>query len=300
MFGITILGNNSALPAHNRHPTAQAVTIQGEVLLIDCGEAAQMQLRQYKVRFSKLNHIYISHLHGDHYFGLPGLLTTFSLLGRTKPLTIYAPPLLEEVLNKIIRSSYVELGYPLHFYSLVKEEVITNKQEFTVRCFQVAHRIECWGFCVEEKKNPRKIDLERVQQYNVPKTFYEELQQGENYITPEGALIPNEELTVPNIPSKSYAYCADTAFFPPLSNKIKNATLLYHEATYLNELEMQAAQRFHSTTAQAATIAKMAQAQRLLIGHFSSKYAELNPFLLEAQQVFPFTELAQEGVTYLV
>ena len=300
MFGVTILGNNSALPAFDRHPTAQVVTLNDQLFLIDCGEGTQMQLSRYKIRRSKINHIFISHLHGDHYFGLPGLITSFGLLGREQPLHLYAPASLEAIIQMLLKVADTTLPFPLHFHPLQHEGIIADTNKFSVACFRVSHRIECWGFKIAEKKKPRRIDKDRVINYEIPAAFYEQLKEGNDYITKNGDLIKNEWVTIASTPPLSYAYCADTAFTESIAEKVKNVSLLYHETTYLNNLQDRAAERFHSTTRQAGAIAQKAEAQGLLIGHFSSKYELLDDFLTETQEVFPRTQLALEGVTYRV
>jgi ribonuclease Z len=300
MFGVTILGNNSALPAYDRHPTAQAVTLHDQVFLIDCGEGTQMQITKYKVRRSKINHIFISHLHGDHYFGLPGLITSMSLLGREQDLHVYAPPELEAIIKLILKVSGTEFPFSLHFHLLEKEGMLVNTDKFSVECFEVLHRIQCWGFLIREKRKPRKINKDVIGAYNIPATFYERLKDGEDYMSNNGVTIKNDSVTIPNAPAKSYAFCADTLYTEAIAEKVKDVTMLYHETTYLKDLEERAASRFHSTTVQAAKIAELANAERLLIGHFSSKYETLDVFLEEAKEVFPHVELGLEGVTYRI
>ena len=298
MFGVTILGNNSALPAYDRHPTSQVVTLDQFQFLIDCGEGTQMQLSRYKIRRSRINHIFISHLHGDHYFGLPGLITSMGLLNREHDLHLHAPAPLQGILEQILQAADTHLPYTLHFHPLQNEGVIVDDPKFQVECFKVFHRIECWGFVFREKRTPRKINKNAISGYNIPASYFERLKMGEDFVTESGAIIPNEKITVANHPPRSYAFCADTVYSEVLAEKSKDVTLLYHETTYLKDLEERAFNRFHSTTVQAANIATKANAERLLIGHFSSKYEQLEAFLEEAMEVFPRTELAIEGVTY--
>lgn len=300
MFGVTILGNNSALPMHDRHPTAQVVTFDEMGFLIDCGEGTQIQMNKYKIRRSKINHIFISHLHGDHYFGLPGLLNSYSLTGRVEALHLYAPPELESLLQKIFEISESELSYPFHFHPLIENGVILDEKKLTVECFAVEHRIPCWGFLFKEKPKPRKIDAELAKQQSIPASFYNKLKQGEDYLRPDGILIKNAEVTIDPIPSRSYAFCADTLYVPELKNIIRNVNLMYHETTYLNDQKEKAKSRYHSTTDEAAGLASDASAERLLVGHFSSKYSDLTPFLDETRRIFSNTDLALEGVTYLI
>ena len=300
MFGVTILGNNSALPAYDRHPTAQVITLNDQLFLIDCGEGTQMQLSKYRIRRSKINHIFISHLHGDHYFGLPGLLTSFGLMSREHDLHIHAPGPLKQILDLLFSTGDTKFPFTIHFYPLQKEGAIIDDDKFSVECFRVYHRIECWGFIIREKKKPRKIDIDRIVHYNIPAVDYEKLKQGEDYITENGEVIKNETVTVPALPPKSYAFCGDTIYNEKIVHKLSNVTMIYHETTYLKNLEERAASRFHSTTTQAANIALLANVKKLLIGHFSSKYELLDDFLLESMEVFPDTQLAIEGATYIL
>ncbi len=298
MLALTILGNNSALPAFGRNPTAQVLQTQEEAYLIDCGEGTQMQLAKYKIKRSKITHIFISHLHGDHYFGLIGLLTSMGLLNRTTDLHLHAPALLKDILDIQLQAAHVNLPYTIHFHPLGEDCLISDDKKITVECFRVKHRIECWGFLFREKKNPRHIDPEKVKAYEIPAAFYEALQQGHHYTNKKGTVIPNEEMTVPATPPKSYAYCADTLYDESLAEKVKGVDLLYHETTYLKDFEEKAIERFHSTTEHAANIALKAGAKKLIIGHFSSKYEELGEFLVETSAIFPQTELALEGTCY--
>lgn len=300
MFGVTILGNNSALPAYERHPTAQVVTLNEQLFLIDCGEGTKMQLARYKVKRGKINHIFISHLHGDHYFGLLGLITSMGLLGREQDLHIYAPPPLKDIIHLQLEAASTALPFTLHFHPLEKEGVLIDHPKFSVSCFATRHRIPCWGFIIREKKKPRKIDKDKITAYQIPAAYYERLKEGLDYETRSGEIIKNEWVTRPGIPPKSYAFCADTIYDESIADKTKDVSLLYHETTYLKDLEERAAARYHSTTLQAAAIAQKANASKLLIGHFSSKYETLETFLEETIQAFPNTQLAIEGVTYYV
>jgi ribonuclease Z len=300
MFAVTILGNNSALPAYDRHPSAQIVTINDQLLLIDCGEGTQMQLSRYKIRKGKLNHIFISHLHGDHYFGLIGLISSMALLNREQPLHLFAPPGLEEIISLQLKVASTTLPYELVFHPLNKEELILDTPKFSVEAFHTQHRIPCWGFLIKEKKHPRKLDKEKAINFNIPAAFYPSLKMGYDYTAKDGSVVYNEQVTMQNLPAKSYAYCADTIYDERLIEIAKEVTMIYHEATYLNGMEERAAARFHSTTSQAASIALNANAGGLLLGHFSSKFEELHDYLKEALEVFPKTQLAIEGVTFRI
>lgn len=300
MLAVTILGNNSAVPAYDRHPTAQVVQTDEHTFLVDCGEGTQMQMNALKVRRAKINHIFISHLHGDHYFGLIGLLNSFGLNNRVADLHLYAPSDLEAIIQIQLNAASSILPYQLYFHDLEGEGVLFEDKKIVVSSFKVKHRIDCWGFLFREKKNPRKIHLQKARKHRVPSSFYEQLHQGEDYVTPQNTIIPNKDLTVANLPPKSYAYCADTGYFETICEKIKGVDLMYHEATYLDALEEKANSRFHSTSKQAARIAKKAGAKRLILGHFSSMYEELDAFKTEAREIFENTDLAMEGVCFLV
>jgi len=300
VLALTILGNNSAVPAFGRNPTSQVLQTQDEKFLIDCGEGTQLQLSRFKIKRSKINHIFISHMHGDHYFGLIGLLSSMGLMGRTADIYLYAPAPLQQIIELQLEAADTKLPYPLHFIILEDEGIILDGKKITVECFKTYHRIACWGFIFREKKNPRSIDPLRVMSYEIPSAFYESLQKGADYTNKKGTIIPNEELTTAAVTAKSYAYCADTMYDERIAEKVKSVDLMYHETTYLKDLEERAEARFHSTTVQAGTVALNAGAKKLLIGHFSSKYEDLDVFLVETSEIFPNTELALEGVCYLV
>jgi ribonuclease Z len=305
MLAVTILGNNSALPAFDRHPTAQIITMEDQIFLVDCGEGTQMQMAKYKIRRSKINHIFISHLHGDHYFGLIGLLTSMGLLGRTQELHIHAPGPLEEIIGMQLKVADIHLPYLLHFHSLSLTQagqvtVLVRESRFEVACFPVVHRIECWGFLFREVRPFRRVNPEKARQHDVPASFFDRLKWGESYEKKDGAIVENEWVTEPAKQARSYGYAADTMFDERVAAYVRGVDLLYHETTYLKDLEIQAGRRFHSTTSQAATIALQAGVHRLLIGHFSSKYEKLQAFEQEAREIFPNTDLALEGVTYKV
>ncbi len=298
MLGVTILGNNSALPAFDRHPTSQVVTLDDQLFLVDCGEGTQMQLVRYKIRWGRINHIFISHLHGDHYFGLPGFLNSMGLLNREQELHLYAPGPIRKMLDLQFEAANSTLPYVIHFHPLTEAAVLFKTDRLQVSCFPTKHRIPCFGFKFEQIKPPRRINPEKAVQFQVPASFYDRLKWGENYTTKTGELVLNEWVTEPAPRPKSYAFCADTIFDEELIEYVKEVDLLYHETTYLKDLAERAAARFHATTAQAATIALKSKVKKLLIGHFSSKYDKIDIFEQEAKEIFPETSLAIEGVTY--
>lgn len=300
MLALTILGNNSAIPAFGRNPTAQVLQTQEDFFLIDCGEGTQLQMTKYKIKRSKISHIFISHMHGDHYFGLIGLLSSMSLLSRTQDIHLHAPPELEEIIQLQLKAANTTLCYKVYFHPLDQEGMIANTNKISVECFKVKHRINCWGFLFREIKKPRSVDADKAKSYEIPAAYYEQLQNGADYITKKGTIIPNGEVTTATAKPRSYAYCADTIYDESLAQKVKDVDVMYHETTYLKDQHVRAAERFHSTTAQAATIAKKAGATKLLIGHFSSKYEVLDEFIKESKEVFENTELALEGACFKI
>lgn len=300
MFSVTILGNNSAVPAFGRHPTSQVVTMDGNKFLVDCGEGSQIQMINYKIRRSKISHIFISHLHGDHYFGLIGLINSFGLLSHQQDLHIFGPSPLQQIIELQLSVAKTVLPFQLIFHTISREGILVDEEKFQIRCFRTNHRIECYGFHFEEKKKPRRINPENAKKYEIPASFYERLQNGEDYTRKDGAIINNDWVTDPGTKPKSYAYCADTKYDEALIPHVQGADLVYHEATYLDNLRERADFRFHSTAKQAAQFAQKAGVGKLLIGHFSSKYDTLEQFEIEAREIFPNTELAVEGVAYII
>lgn len=300
MLAVTILGNNSAIPAFDRHPTAQVITLDDQLFLIDCGEGTQTQMNKYKIRRSRINHIFISHLHGDHYFGLIGLITSMGLLGRHQDLHLYGPAPLIDIFNLQLQVADTQLPYQLIFHPLQEEGMLVKENKFQVSCFKVFHRIECWGFIFRQLRPPRRVNPEKARSAGVPASFFDRLKWGENYETQQAEIILNESVTDPAPKAKSYAYSADTIYNPDIASKVQGVDLLYHETTYLKDLEERAGKRYHCTTVQAASIAQMAGVGQLMIGHFSSKYDKLDEFEKEARVVFPNTILAVEGVSFIV
>jgi ribonuclease Z len=296
---VTILGNNSALPAFGRHPTAQVVSVYGDDLLIDCGEGTQVQMQRFGFRWRKTQHIFISHMHGDHYFGLPGLVNSMSLLGRTLPLHLYAPKELQPIMDQILEVADTVLSYPYHFHPLPEgAATLVETESFKVDCFPVEHRIQCHGFVIERKTRGRKLLPDKCREYEIPAYFYDRLKQGEDYIKKDGFVVENKWVTEDGPLPKKYAYCADTVFTDSFLPYIKDCDAIYHECTYLDCDADRATQRFHSTAKQAAEVAKMANAKQLLLGHFSSKYRDLEPFREEASSIFPNVQVTVEGGAY--
>lgn len=300
MLAVTILGNNSAVPAFDRHPTSQVVTLDGTNYLVDCGEGTQIQMINYKIRRGKISHIFISHLHGDHYFGLVGLLNSFSLLSHQQELHVYGPAPLQEIIEIQLKVADTKLCYPLHFHTISGEAILVDNDKIQISCFPTQHRIECYGFVFREKRKPRKLIIESMKENNIPHHLYERIREGEDFVTSAGETIKNEWLTTPAPKGKVYAFCADTRYNESMIEHFRGADMIYHETTYLDHLRDRAEMRFHSTTRQAAMIAQKAGVKKLLIGHFSSKYDTLEEFEREAREIFINTELALEGVTFKV
>jgi len=300
MLAVTILGNNSAVPAFDRHPTSQVVTLDGNNYLVDCGEGTQIQMINYKIRRSKISHIFISHLHGDHYFGLIGLINSFGLLSHQQELHIFGPSPLQQIIELQLKVAETHLPFQLYFHTISEEAILLDNEKITVKCFRTNHRIECYGFVFTEKKQPRSINPDKTKQYDIPLSFYNNLKNGEDYTQKDGTIIKNELVTEEAPKGKVYAFCADTRYDETIIPHIRDADMIYHETTYLDNLRERAVARFHSTTKQAALIAKKANVKKLLIGHFSSKYDTLEEFEMEAKEVFENSELALEGVAYKV
>ncbi|WP_428331329.1 ribonuclease Z [Mucilaginibacter sp.] len=301
-FEVTILGSSSATPIFNRNPTAQALNINDRLFLVDCGEGTQQQMLRFDVKASRIDHIFISHLHGDHYLGLVGLISSMHLNGRIKPLTIYGPPPLKEIIEMQLKFSETTLQYPLlfKFTDPTKAELILDNQDVAVETIPLDHRIACTGFLFKEKKRLRKLLKDKLEALNVPVEFFSALKKGLNYVAPDGTVYKNDTLTTDSSEPKTYAYCSDTMYNEAYFKQISNVTLLYHEATFLNNMLDRANETHHTTALQAGEIALLTHAKRLLIGHFSARYKTLNELLDEARSVFPETELAIEGKTFMV
>jgi ribonuclease Z len=299
---LTILGSSSALPTSTRNLTAHVLNVDERFFLIDCGEGTQLQLRKYKAKLGRLNHIFISHLHGDHVFGLPGLISTFNLLGRTQALHIYAHPDLEKILGQflqyfIVKAEFEIIYHPLNTGAL---EQIYEDNKLTVSSFPLKHRVPTCGFIFKEKGRLKNIRKDVIDYYQIPVSEIIQIKRGEDYITTEGLLIPNEKLTAQANPPKSYAYCSDTAYLEDVIPYIQDVDLLYHEATYAEQEIQRARETLHSTSVDAATIAKKAGAGKLVIGHFSARYKDVTELVEQARRIFPNTFPAEEGAEYVI
>jgi ribonuclease Z len=298
MFTVQILGNSSATPAFSRFTSAQVVNYNDRYYLVDCGEGLQMQLFRYKIRFSRIDALFISHMHGDHVLGAPGLLSTLHIFEREAPLHIFGPQKLQAMLEQVFQLTDTQLRYPLVFHALEQfapGEVIFETDKLEVRSIPLTHHVFCRGFLFQEKIKKRKFDYQVARELDIPKQYFHLLKQGNDVELPDGRQILAEGVLFPREPSLSYAYCSDTVANAELIPYIQGVNLLYHEATFMENMRDRAEQTLHSTTLDAAQAACDAEAHTLVIGHFSARYHDLEPLLMEARSIFPRTELALEG-----
>lgn len=301
-FKITILGSSGAVPAFGRFPSAQLVEIQNQALLVDCGEGTQMQLMRYDLSMHRINHIFITHLHGDHFLGLMGLLFTLHLNHRTGDLHLYSHRGLQDIITTQLRYSHAALRYKLVFHPLTPgcHEIVADFKNFTVESIPLNHKLDCSGFLFREKLKPRRIDKTKLP----PDLNLQQLaglKTGTDIFDADGTLLyRNADLTFAPRKSRSYAYCSDTAYDEQLANIVRHVDVLYHEATFMEQDKDKAEETRHSTAAQAAQLARLANVGKLLIGHFSARYRELSPVLQEAKEIFTHTELATEGTTFTI
>lgn len=301
-FEVTILGSGAALPTSNRNPTAQYVQCNDRHILIDCGEGTQVQLRKNQVHIQKINHILISHLHGDHFFGLVGLLSSLHLLGRDKGLTIYGPQELEQIIRLQLEVGGAKLGFELNFIALNGKEhrLIFEDKLIEIWTFPLSHRVPTNGFLIKEKPKDRKLNADRFEEAGLSLTLIPKLKQGIDIELESGEIVYADEYTYSAKASKSYAYCSDTIFDERIVEYIKRADVLYHEATFLNDKLERAKQTFHTTAEQAATIAKQAEVGKLLLGHLSARYDNGLKHFEEASAVFENVSVVEDGETYLI
>ena len=294
---VTILGCYAATPRTLTHPTSQVLEIKNHLFLIDCGEGTQVQLRKQKVRFSKINHIFISHLHGDHFFGLPGLVATFRLLGRVNPLHIYGPKGIKEAVTLLLKLGDSWTNYPLHFHELSSQapEVVFEDKKVTFTTIPLDHRVYTNGFLFREKVGSRKLEAQAVEAHGIDSCYFQNIKDGKDAPNKAGEIIPNAQLSSDPKPTKSYAFCSDTAYFPKIIAQIKEVTVLYHESTFLESESDLATKTKHSTASQAAKIAESAGVKSLILGHYSTRYDGLQPFKEEAEVYFKPVLLADDG-----
>ena len=297
-FEVNILGCGSALPTTRHFSSSQVVNIREKLFMIDCGEGAQLQLRRSKLKFTRLNHIFISHLHGDHCFGLMGLISTFGLLGRTATLHIYAHEELERLLQPQLEFFCKGMTYEVKFHHIdpTKAEMIYEDRSVSVTTIPLRHRIPSCGFLFQEKKTPNHIIRDMIDFYQIPVFELNRIKNGSDYVCPDGTIVPNGRLTTPSASPRSYAYCSDTVYQRNILPQIKGVDLLFHEATFIHEDAARAKETFHTTTLQAAEIARDAEVKQLVIGHFSARYENEELLLEETQSLFPNTLLAKENL----
>ncbi|MDN3203444.1 ribonuclease Z [Algoriphagus sediminis] len=301
-FEVTILGNTSSIPVHGRNPTAQVVRYHKDYFLIDCGEGTQIQLQRFKVKSSRIENIFISHLHGDHYLGLVGLLSSYNLNGRTKPLTIFGPKGLDEIITTQFRWSNTRLGYPLEFIQTNPHhsEVILEKQGVKVISFPMKHRLPTTGFKVLEKERKRRLIKEKLEEANPPIEAIKAFREGKDYSSDSGKTYLVDDFAYPEPKLRSYAFCSDTIYDEGLVPYLQDMSLLYHESTFMDDQQERAKITYHSTAREAAKIAKMANVGELLLGHFSSRYNDLSEMLVEAKSEFEKSILSEQGQTYSI
>lgn len=295
-FELYILGCGSALPTTRHFPTSQVLNVRDKLYMIDCGEGAQLQFRKSRLKFSRLNHIFISHLHGDHCFGLWGLISTLNLLGRTAELHIYSPRGLEALLLPTLAFFNRQMTYRVlfHEFDTDKPSLVYEDRSLTVTTIPLRHRIPCCGFLFAEKQGLNHIVREMVDFYKVPLFEMNRIKNGADYVTPEGEVVPNRLLTRPAAPPRRYAYCSDTICLPEIAGQLHGVDLLFHEATFASDNLGRAKETYHTTAVQAAELARSAEVKKLLIGHFSARYEDESVLLEEAREIFPETLLASE------
>jgi ribonuclease Z len=296
---LTILGCYAATPRTFTNPTSQVLEIGGRLLLIDCGEGTQVQLRKNKVKFSKIDHVFISHLHGDHVYGLIGLVSTFMLLGRVNPLHIYGPKGIKELVTMQLRLSQSWTSYELHFHELGSKESerILEDEKITVDTIPLKHRIYANGFLIREKRGLRKLNAAAAESFGIEKLYYRNIVLGKDITLDDGRVIPNDLLTFEPVPPKSYAFCSDTMYDESIAAIISGVEALYHESTFLESEKALAEKTMHSTARQAAGIAKLAGVKKLILGHYSTRYGDISLFKYEAETIFRDVLLADDGLT---
>lgn len=301
-FEVTILGSSSATPTADRHPSAQVLNVRDNLMLIDCGEATQNQMLHYRISHSRIAAIFISHLHGDHYLGLNGLIATINFQGRDKPLDIFGPEPLERLILEHFKYSGTHLKFPLRFHATQDQEMkqIWETENFEVFSIPLIHRIPTTGFLFREKVGLRHINVEACEALEIPYAHYQDLKEGKDYTDSNGVKYANDNLTFPPSAVRSYAYVSDTRFFEELAAQIQGVDMLYHESTFLHELKERAEETLHTTALDAGRMAEMAKVKKLIIGHYSARYRDLTPLLDEARTLFENSHLAIEGSRFSV
>lgn len=302
-FELVILGNSSATPTINRFPSAQYLHMLDHHMLIDCGEGTQMQMQRYKIKKSKIKHIFISHVHADHMLGLPGLLFSMNLMQRTEALHIYGPPTLFELLDLFTKNTDSRMNFEIikHETPQQRSQVILEDSTLKVTSFPLFHRIPTTGFLFEEQTKLRKLNIDQCRKHNIPFTHYTDIKRGKDFVSPDGrTVIRNSELTLENNHPISYAYCSDTMYHESVIESVKEVDLLYHEATFLHDKLARAKETMHSTALQAGMVAQQAQVKKLIIGHFSSRYDVLDELLTETRSAFQNSYIANEGERFIM
>lgn len=299
-FRVHILGCGSALPTLHHNASAQVVEIRGKLFLVDCGEGTQVQLRRSRLRFTKISAVFITHLHGDHCFGLIGMLSTFGLLGRTARLAIYAPAALEDMLKQQMQLFCHDFDYEVDFHAVdtSQQQVIYKDRSLTVESIPLEHRMPCCGYLFREKPSMPHIRRDMIDFYQIPTSQINNIKAGADWTTPDGEVVKNERLVEPADPTRSYAYCSDTRYIPTLPSRIKGVSTLYHESTYGEDNLLMAQKYYHSTARQAALVAREAGVGQLLLGHYSSRYEDEQVLLREAREVFENTHLTDENAVF--
>ncbi|VXB03735.1 ribonuclease Z [Maribacter litoralis] len=297
---LTVLGCYAATPRTLTNPTSQVLEINNHVVLIDCGEGTQVELRRHKIKFSRINHIFISHLHGDHFFGLPGFISTMRLLGRDKELHVYGPKGIKEAITLLLKLGDSWTNYPLLFHELTSKEteLIFEDDKISVSTIPLDHRVYTNGYLFKEKLGKRKLNVAAVEKYGIDKAYYNNLKNGRDITLDNGSIVPNKELTYDPPKPKSYAFCSDTIYDESLADKVKEVDVLYHESTFLDSEAHLAAKTKHATAKQAAQVAKDANVKTLVLGHYSTRYKSIVLFKEEASTVFPNVLLADDGKTF--
>lgn len=292
-----ILGCYAATPRTLTNPTSQVLEIKNHMFLIDCGEGTQVQLRKNKLKFSRINHIFISHLHGDHFFGLPGLISTFRLLGREKEMHIYGPKGIKEAITLFLKLGDSWTNYPLLFHELTSKEpqLIFEDDKVTVETIPLKHRVYTNGFLFKEKLANRKLNIEAVAKYKIDKAYFRKIKSGKDITLEDGTVVSNDKLTYDPPKPKTYAYCSDTGYKPSIVQRITNVDVLYHESTFLESEKHLSTKTKHATAKEAAAIAKAANVGTLILGHYSTRYKSIDLFKEEAETIFPRVELADDG-----
>lgn len=297
---LTVLGCYAATPRTLTNPTSQILEINNQVVLIDCGEGTQVELRRHKIKFSRINHIFISHLHGDHFFGLPGFISTMRLLGREKALHVYGPKGIKEAITLLLKLGDSWTNYPLLFHELTskEQELIFEDDKISVTTIPLDHRVYTNGYLFREKLGKRRLNVTAAEKYGIDKAYYNNIKNGKNITLDNGTIVSNSELTFDPPEPKSYAFCSDTVYDESLAEKIKNVDVLYHESTFLETETDLAVKTKHATAKQAAMVAKKANVKTLVLGHYSTRYKSIALFKEEASTIFPNVVLADDGKTF--